>query len=306
MFTCKVCGKQFDSTIYKAQEVRFGWGDEFDYIHCPHCNSVYIKEVPSDLSRFYSSEYYSLKQDEAKEKESFIRRIMRYYLLKYRIDGKNLIGNFISLKEKEAFQWIEPGLMNFNSSVMDIGCGTGRTILKLANSGFTNVQGIDPYLENDIVHNIKNQKVHIWKKEASEVHEKYDIITLTNVMEHLPNPHDAFESFSNMMHDKSTLIMYLPVMSNFTWEHYGIKQHQLWDAPRHLFIYSIDALRQVAAAHGLELTKCKSHFYYRILADVHDNISSEIQKMNKKQLENQLVKKNDAGHAFLYFKLAKK
>ena len=300
MFTCKVCGKQFESELYKAHEVRFGWGNEFDYVHCPHCNSVYIKEIPEDLGRYYSSEYYSLQDRDESEDNSFLRRIARKYLLKYRIDGKNPIGKLISLKEKEAFQWIEPGLLNFNSSLLDIGCGTGRTILKLANSGFTNVQGIDPFLDHDIVYNIGNHSVNIWKKEVQDVKEKYDVITLTNVMEHLTDPHTAFNSFAKIMHRNSVLIMYLPVMSDFSWSHYGITAHQFSDVPRHLFIYSVDALRNVAAKYNLNMVKCKSYFYYKILSDVYGNMADDVKQMDKNTLIKDLISKNDAGHVFAY------
>lgn len=303
MFTCKVCGKDFESELYKAHEVRFGWGDEFDYVHCPHCNSVYIKEIPNDLGRYYSSEYYSLQDRDESYENSFLRRTARKYLLKYRINGKNPIGKLISRKEKEAFQWIEPGMLNFNSSLLDVGCGTGRTILKLANSGFTNVQGIDPFLDHDILYHIGKQEVRIWKKDIQEVEEKYDVITLTNVMEHLTDPHAAFKSFAKCMHKESILMMYLPVMSEFTWSYYGIAAHQFSDVPRHLFIYSVEALRTVAAMYNLTMVKCKPYFYYKILSDVYGNMAPDIQNANKAELIQKLMEKNDAGHVFAYFKL---
>ena len=92
-------------------------------------------------------------------------------------------------------------------------------------------------------------------------------------------------------------------MSTFTWSHYGITAHQFTDAPRHLFIYSVDALRTVAAKYNLSMVKCKPNFYYKVHYDVYGNMASDIQKMDRSKLIQELVDKNDAGHVFAYFKL---
>lgn len=302
MYSCKVCGKPFESESYKAHEVRFGWGDEFDYIHCPHCNTVYIKNIPDDLGRYYSSNYYSLRERNTKKENTFLRRTARKYLLKYRMDGENFIGKLLSSKEKDAFNWIEPGMMNFNSSILDVGCGTGRVVLKLANSGFSNVQGIDPFLNHDIVYHVGNQDVNVFKKDVKDMTGTYDVITLMSVMEHFTDPHEAFRSLVKLMHKDSVLVMYLPVMSDFIWSHYGITGFQFADVPRHLFIYSEKALRNLAAQYGLKMIMSKSYFYVKALHDVYGNMALDIQKMDRAKLIRELIDKNDAGHVFAYFK----
>ncbi len=303
MFTCKVCNRQFESEIYKATEVRFGLGHKFDYIHCPHCNCVQIKDIPENLSDYYSSDYYSLQERAESDNNGFIRRTMRKYLLRYRMDGRNVVGKLMTKLDKGAFEWIVPNMMSFSSSVLDIGCGTGRTILKLAQSGVTNVSGIDPYISKDITYNLPhNRQVVIRKKAIEELTGQYDIITLNHVMEHLSEPHRALEAISKVMHKDSTLVMALPIMSNFAWSHYGIEAHQFTDAPRHLFIYSIDSLTQLASQHGLQLVRQQPYFYPKILFDVYGNMSENIKNMDKELLIKQLLETNDTGHAYVYFK----
>lgn len=308
MFTCKICEKQFDSEVYKAREVRFGWGDEFDYVKCPHCGTVQIKEIPDNLDKYYAvDQYYSLSGSDKPQMSSFVKKVLRKHLLRYRMFGKDIIGKYIANKEKESFAWIEPNYFNFSSSVLDIGCGTGRTIFKLAESGFTNVNGIDPFLSKDIHYQLpNNKKFSIINKSVFDIareNKKYDVITLTHVMEHLDNPHDSLEAISELMHKDSILILILPIFSNFTWSNYGIRAHQFTDAPRHLFIYTINALRDMAKKHHLQLVHTKSYFYYKVLQDVYGNTLPEIAAMNQSELISDLLNNNDSGHAYLYFQL---
>ena len=174
--------------------------------------------------------------------------------------------------------------------------------MKLANSGFNNLQGIDPYIGEDISYKLKTTTVNIYKRAIEELEGSYDVITLNHVMEHLANPHQAFESIAKVMTEKSTLVLALPITSNFTWKHYGIKQYQLIDAPRHLFIYSIDSLRQLGEQHGLEFVEAKPYFYYKLLYDVYGKMADELKNVDKSKLVKQLMNDGDTGHAYIYFK----
>ena len=149
---------------------------------------------------------------------------------------------------------------------------------------------------------LKTTTVNIYKRAIEELEGSYDVITLNHVMEHLANPHQALESIAKVMTEKSTLVLALPITSNFTWKHYGIKQYQLIDAPRHLFIYSIDSLRGLGEQHGLELVEAKPYFYYKLLYDVYGKMADELKSVDKSKLVKQLMKDGDTGHAYIYFK----
>lgn len=305
MFTCKICNQEFDSKLYQAHEVRFGWGDAFDYLLCPHCGCVQIKEIPADLGKYYSGEYYSLVERTEKEDNGFLKRTLRKHLLRYRLTGKDPIGWLLAQKEKNAFEWIEPHEFNFDSSFLDVGCGTGRTLLKLAQSGFKKVQGTDPFNQNEIVYHLDNHEIKIFNKDVCEIQQKYDVIMLNHVWEHIATQHETMQALANIMHKDSKLILTLPLFSQFTWDHYGIEAHQFTDAPRHLFIHTLESLCGLARQYGLKLTHKKFFYYYKMLEDVHGNMSPEIQAMDKEALVRELMEKEDIGHAYLYFMLNK-
>lgn len=306
MFKCKICNSEFDSEVYQAAEVRFGLGNKFDYIHCPHCDCLQIKDIPSDLDRYYDSgQYYSLQARSENDSNSIVRRYMRKYLLKYRMGGKNIVGRLISEIDKGAFEWILPDMnMTFDSSVLDIGCGSGRTLLKIAQSGCHNVSGIEPYIDKDITYHLPQQTVNIYKKSITDLEGKYDIILMNHVIEHLTNPHESMEAISNVMHSNSTLVVALPIESDFTWKHYGIAQFQLADAPRHIFIYSINSLSRLASQHGMEIKRVKYYASDKILYDVYGNMCDEIKikQQDKSKLKEELIHNAETGLAYVYFK----
>lgn len=76
--------------------------------------------------------------------------------------------------------------INFDSSILDIGSGSGRKLLSLYRSGFRNLTGIDPYIKNDINYPEAciNKKIDI-----SAVNCKYDFIMLHHSFEHMPDPY---------------------------------------------------------------------------------------------------------------------
>ncbi|MCR4813141.1 MAG: class I SAM-dependent methyltransferase [Bacteroidales bacterium] len=303
-FTCRICNAVSDSPkTYLAKEIRFGWNEEFEYVECPYCGTIQIRNIPNDLDRYYSNEYYSLKERTQLIDNNIIRKYIRKIVINYRLTQNGTIGKFMTKMQPNSFEWIEPHLFDKNSSIIDIGCGTGRLVIKLAECGFKNISGIEPYINKDITYNVNGKKVIIKKGTVDSLSNKYDVLVLSHVFEHVIDPCTFMEKLKGLMHNKSKLIVSLPLLSSYTWNLYGIKSLPFADCPRHLHILTYKGLCNFANRHGMKVLINKPYFSDSILKDVYGNSADEILSCNKNSLRQQLLNNNDTGLNHIYLQL---
>ena len=272
MFTCRICGNNTNNKLYQGKETRMGFRDEFIYIKCSECGCLQIEKYPSNIAEYYAG-YYSLQQQ--KTKESLWRIFARNQLFKYRMTGQNFLGKIIAGVIPDSFYWIVPNMFGFNSSIIDIGCGSGRLILKMANSGFHNISGIDSFLNDDIVYNTKNKQITIKKQDIYKLQGHYDFLMLHHVLEHLPNQHRVFEKLASLMHKNSKLLINIPIIDSYTWDNYEMNAFQLSDIPRHYYLHSNNSISILAEKYNLKIDQRQYYGNGNIL------IESEKLKLDK-------------------------
>lgn len=303
-FDCRICGHSTNNPeSYQVRETRLGLGDSFEYVRCPLCGCIQVRQIPEDLGKYYSSQYYSLQQRNEEEDNRFIRVFSRKHIINYRLTKRDFLGKCFVKMQPNSFEWVEPGLFSKSSSILDVGCGTGRLIIKLAKAGFVNVTGIEPFIDNDIHYKIDNHDIVVHKKGVKDMSGKFDVIILNHVVEHLTNPTEDLEQITQLMHENSFLVIALPLLSDFLWEQYGVESLPFADAPRHLHIFTYSGFCQFASDLGLTLVSSKPHIYEGAIKDVYGNYSDAILKMDKEELKRKLIRDNDSGLSYLYFKL---
>lgn len=105
--------------------------------------------------------------------------------------------NFFSFSNKSILEAIVNKLENLNNrSLLDVGCGEGDLLEMLGNSGAKKLTGID--YSNEAIKIAKNNLKHkedvfLECIEAKDVEEKYDVITMAGVLEHVDNPFDLLK-----------------------------------------------------------------------------------------------------------------
>lgn len=239
-FTCKVCGKESNVRSVMIKEMLNGTNDEFEYYECEHCKSLQIKNIPDNLYQYYQQEYYSFKT------MNKLIKTVKSHLYKNYLYG-NFIGGLLSRfieDNKELFiilsELLNYGIIDENSRILDIGCGNGDFLDDLANVGFKNLNGLEPYIEQDL----QTENFTIYKNVLREFNLKkeYDLIFLKDSLEHMDNPYEDLLKVKSLLSDDGAILISIPVKTEYFWDLYGVNWFQL-DAPRHLVIPTLEGMK---------------------------------------------------------------
>lgn len=119
-------------------------------------------------------------------------------------------------------------------SVLDIGAGTGE-FLKVASKKGWKIYGTEP---NEKARSISEKKDVLLKESYAEFsNQKFDVITLWHVLEHVPNLHEAISQIENLLKPGGTLLIAVPNYKSYDANYYK----EFWaayDVPRHLWHFS--------------------------------------------------------------------
>ena len=259
MFTCRICGNSQNQTYYKALDLVQGTKDEFDYVECSECGCVQLKELITDLSKYYDEDYYSFKKP---RKKNFLRdNPLKRFLLGKRAEAylgnKNFFGNFLLsfTKPPKILKKFDGLNISRNSSVLDIGCGKKARILnKLASEGFTDLQGADPFLKEDITF---SNGVKLYKKSIEDMptDKLYDFIVLSHTLEHVDNPVEILTELSKRLTPNGLAIIDIPMIGN-PWKEYKT----FWTgvhAPHHISLHTMKSMEIVVSKTPLKINDIK-------------------------------------------------
>ena len=245
--------------------MHFGMRDEFEYIECSRCGCLQIKEIPANLSSYYPTNYYSYSPAKSGcnytqtgirgYKERFIRnRITNYYL-----NRTSRLGRFLERKSSisgnysERMNWMRLQRLNLGltlkSSILDVGCGTGHLLQDLAAHGFSQLMGIDPFIEHDLVY---ESGVRILKQSLDHVDQQFDFIMLHHSFEHLTDPLSVLQRVYSLLKPKRYCLIRIPLAGSYAWVKYGVNWVAL-DAPRHLHLHTPHSMKLLSEQAGFEL-----------------------------------------------------
>lgn len=253
--TCQICHNTDQLIYYTVSEKMMGSGDEFEYFKCPKCGCLQISKIPQNLAHYYDNGYYSFNL-----KNKFEEAPLRSWIDKHRVKAalfqNDILGQILNAISKplEYIPWILEGKASLNSSILDVGCGQGRLLLRMALGGFKNLTGIDPFIENDLEY---TNGVKIYKEDLQTFTEKkhqYDVIMLHHSFEHMPEQFLALNATAKLLKSNGTILLRIPLCDSYAWEHYEKNWVQL-DAPRHLFLHTKKSIELLAKNSNLVIKK---------------------------------------------------
>lgn len=248
-YTCNICGNTENNSFYVVREMQFGTRDEFNYCQCSNCLCLQIIDPPKNLSDYYPENYFSFQ----KEKSSLLKENLNTQRDKYVFGQKNLIGKILyKIYGAPTYShWLKNLNINFNSKILDVGCGRGSLLYRMGNAGFKNAAGIDPFINKSIEY--KNG-IKIYKKSLFELEEKNDLIMMHHSLEHLPEQNKTFEKLRELVNKNGSLLIRIPICSSKAWEKFRENWFAL-EAPRHFFVHSEKSINLIANKFGFKFKK---------------------------------------------------
>lgn len=249
-FYCRVCTNQEKNRSFTVIEMMFGLKDAFEYFECNLCGCVQIATIPGDLSRYYPSNYYSFQRNSYVHRP--LRILLKKQLIRYHIYKEaTLLGKLFSYrfpKAEDFYSWVERAKLSFGGAVLDVGCGSGQLLLRFLKSGYTNLIGVDPFIEKDIHY---PGDVVIYKKALEDMSGTFDLIIFNHSLEHMPDQAAALKDALRLLRKGGCVLVRIPIAGTYAWRTYGANWIQL-DAPRHLYLHTVTSIKKLAMQLGFE------------------------------------------------------
>jgi len=248
---CIICENKDTNTTIVVKELYMGLNETFNYQQCSKCGALQLLDIPPDLGKYYpNNNYYSFKQGiTASQKADGFRKAQADYLLfnKNKISG----GLFtIGFKMPDYYHWLKNTGTKYSDAILDIGTGNGSLLTKLSRIGFTNLTGIDPFINESKDYG----KIKILKMDVFGVMKPYDLVMMHHSLEHMFEPKKVLQQLKNILNPGGKLLIRIPVMGNYGWKKYGTYWSGI-DAPRHIFIPTEKALRMMMVEAGFEIER---------------------------------------------------
>lgn len=202
-----------------------------------------------NLDKYYESENYISHSDSSKSLSDKIYQFIKNINIQHKF---SMLGN----PEK-------------GKKLLDYGCGAGD-FLAFAKSKNLDVLGVEP---NEKARKIALEKVgenSVTNSELKNISEKFDIITLWHVLEHIPNLYEFIEELNSHLNHDGKIFIAVPNHKSFDAKFYK-KHWAAYDVPRHLWHFSPESLENLFNSFGMKIEKRHAlwfdSFYVSLLSE---------------------------------------
>nr|WP_299386147.1 class I SAM-dependent methyltransferase [Allomuricauda sp.] len=222
--------------------------EAFELHYDSETDMLVTQPQPENATPYYESDDYISHTD---SKRGWIDKLYQ------RIKQRNL-KNKIQLIDKQAV---------ISKFLLDLGAGTGDFVTAANLNGFTAV-GIEPNAKARARAHEKGTT--LLEKTTQLQQEKFGIITLWHVLEHLPNLNAQIQELNNFLEDEGVLVVAVPNYKSFDARFYK-KHWAAYDVPRHLWHFSRKAIQHIFESHRMEVVQTSpmifDSFYVSLLSE---------------------------------------
>ena len=236
---CRACGQELTPQRHLVRERQLGIGGDFEYRECEACGALSIVEVPADLERYYGRHYYSFVSSVLVEPKGW---------RKWESKVRKELSTESRLDRIARRVWRRLG-MSHDARILDVGCGSGQWLNQLHAMGYRNLCGIDAFLAPELE---RTSPFRILRKSIETMDGGWDLIAYHHVLEHVIDPVREIAAARERLRPGGVLLVRVPVADCWARRRFGTCWLQ-WDAPRHLWLPTRRALRELAGRNQFSI-----------------------------------------------------
>jgi 2-polyprenyl-3-methyl-5-hydroxy-6-metoxy-1,4-benzoquinol methylase len=234
IINCPLCNNNNTILWSIAKDYEYAsTNDEYKYYYCKNCITIFIFPIPeNELHKIYPSNYYSFQSGK-----------------------KNWAFSIKEWLDKKLFKKILRQIKNDSINVLDIGGGTGWLcdLVKTIDDrmAITQIVDIDSNAKK-----IAEEKGHRYFKGRIEDFtsiEKFDLVFLLNLLEHLAKPVDVLQRIEKALNPGGIVLIKTPNILSLDANIFRKKYWGGLHCPRHWIIFSENSFRKLLAATNLKI-----------------------------------------------------
>ncbi len=230
-YSCSFCNNNTTETIMIKQG--------FPIVKCKHCDFVYVNpRIPDEeLGSIYQHNYFNNKD---------------YGYVGYEQEKRLRVKNFSHwLQDAEKYITATDPLFS-----LDVGCAAGYCLELMVKRGW-DATGVELDIEmynglKQLGYNVSNSHIENFYSEH-----KFSVITLFDVIEHIPAIDAVFKKLNSLLSSEGIVIMVTPDHNSFQRKLFGKRWFQ-YKPIEHIQYFDRNTLKAFAARNGMEIVFQKS------------------------------------------------
>lgn len=237
---CTICAADDFEVVFEGPDWISHLPGLFRMVRCLHCGLYYLNPRPDqkEIHRYYPPDYLAF-QKSIEEETAFLKRMDRRYGI---------------YKRCRSVTNVLPG----PGRILDIGCATGLFLSGMKERGWE-VLGIE-LNEQAAAYARERMGLDIITGNFLETdlpNHYFDVISLWDVLEHLPDPLPVLKKISKIIRPGGLLVLNLPNPESWEAKRFGPLWIG-WDLPRHLNLFPLPLLSALLEKVGFNRPKVKS------------------------------------------------
>ena len=258
---CPICQKQ-STQIHRIKSTKFG--QQFIYFKCPNCDHIFIDKILSSDLLFKNYTYDDIVQDEGGNSHKFIDLVLKSKLYLWLFSTKRFL-----IKARSLFLDNSKRLSG-RVSYLDYGSGNGANVALYAN--IFPEDSSSGYEESKNGGQLNSSGSKIFTNISQLDNNKYEIVSLFHVLEHIQNLDVFMESIKKITKSDSIILIQIPQSLSYDIQFVKrLKSEFVFHCPYHLNFFSPKSAQIFFERNGFKIEKIDYEVY---------QVNSMIQHLN--------------------------